>query len=103
MKKVYDMVVKTGSYQKDGETKNRYENIGSVMKSDDGSFLILKRTFNPAGVPNPENKDSLIVSLFEVDKQNKPQQSQQQQAPQQQQAQQSQQGYDNNFDDDIPF
>lgn len=101
MKKVYDMAVKTGSYQKDGETKNRYENIGSVMKGDDGSFLILKRTFNPAGVPNPDNKDSVIVSLFEVDKQNKPQQSQQQQAPQQQQ--QAQQGYDNNFDDNIPF
>lgn len=100
------MVVKTGSYQKDGETKNQYENIGSVMKGDNGSFLILKRTFNPAGVPNPENKDSLIVSLFEVDGKQSPQQARQQAPQQQQQPQQKpaeQGGFDNSFDDDIPF
>ena len=77
MQKLYDAVVKTGEYQSNGETKGRYENIGTVMQGDNGQFLILKRTFNAAGVPNPDNKDSVIVSFFEPQQQN--------QAPQQQQ------------------
>ena len=64
--KLQDIAVKTGEYTNaQGETKGRYENIGSLMQGDDGQFLILKRTFNIAGVPNPENKDSVIASLFE--------------------------------------
>jgi len=64
--KLYDLVVKTGEYQNaQGETKARYENIGSVMQGDNGQFAIIKRTFNPAGVPNPEHKDSVIASMFE--------------------------------------
>lgn len=67
MKKTHDVVVKVGSYEKDGQTKNRYENIGSRMeKEDGGAFILIRRTFNPAGVPNPDNKDSIIISLFEV-------------------------------------
>ena len=66
-KKVADLAVKTGTYQKGGETKNRYENIGSVFQDDNGGeFMTLKRTFNPAGVPNPDNKDSVIISKFAV-------------------------------------
>ena len=65
MKKVYDLAVKTGSYtNKNGETKGRYQNVGSVMEGDNGQFIILDRTFNPAGVPNPDNKSSVIVSMF---------------------------------------
>lgn len=77
--KLYDLAVKTGEYtNSQGETKGRYENVGSVMQSDNGQFVILKRTFNPAGVPNPDSKDSVLLSCFE------PQYSQQggqQQAP----------------------
>ena len=65
MNKVYDLAVKVGSYQKDGQDKGKYENVGVVMQSDKGMFIILKRTFNPAGVPNPENKESVIISMFE--------------------------------------
>ena len=65
MKKLYDLTVKTGSYtNKAGEDKGRYVNIGSVMENDKGKFILLNRTFNPAGVPNPENKESIIVSMF---------------------------------------
>lgn len=70
MKKVFDLAVKTGEYQKDGETKNRYQNIGSIMENDNGQFMILDRTFNPAGVPNPDNKSSVIVSMFKADRDN---------------------------------
>ena len=108
--KIADLAVKTGEYQKDGEMKGRYENIGSLMQGDKGHFLILKRTFNPAGVPNPEDKDSIIVSCFE--QQSNGQQQQQQRAPQQQQQQQQgqapqqqqpqQQQYTQQGSDDIP-
>lgn len=63
--KMYDVAVKTGSYtDQSGATKGRYENIGIMMESESGPYLMLKRTFNPAGVPNPENRDTVICSLF---------------------------------------
>jgi len=99
MQKIYDMAVKTGSYESNGETKGRYENIGSVMQGDNGMFVIMKRTFNPAGVANPENKDSLIVSFFEpkpANQQNNQQQGQQNGGYQQQNQQQQQNGQQQN-------
>lgn len=78
MQKLYDAVVKTGEYtDNQGNTKGRYENVGSVMQGDNGQFLILKRTFNAAGVPNPDNKDSVIVSFFEQNNNQGQQQNQQ--------------------------
>lgn len=65
-KKKYDAAVKVGEYtDRNGQTKARYENVGTVMMGDKGPYLVLKRTFNPAGVPNPDNRDSVIVSFFE--------------------------------------
>jgi single-stranded DNA-binding protein len=103
--KLYDLAVKTGEYtDQQGQAKGRYENIGAVMQGDDGGkFILLKRTFNPAGVPNPECRDNLIASMFE------PRQQGQQQAPQQQQPQaapapqQQAVSADDFDDDDIPF
>lgn len=80
--KVKDLAVITGSYTKDGEQKNRYMNIGSMMKNDDGGFfLILDRTFNPAGLPNPENRSSCVVSVFDLRQQQAPQQQTQHAQP----------------------
>jgi len=107
--KLFDAVVKTGEYQSNGETKGRYENVGSIMQGDNGMFMILKRTFSAAGVPNPDNKDSVIVSFFESQQQGQqqnnnqggqqqPQQNNQQQQYNQQQPQQQNQnqgGYQN--------
>jgi len=83
--KLYDVCVKTGSYtNQQGEPKNRYENIGTVMQGDDGGqFMLLKTTFNPAGVPNPENRDTVMCSMFTP--QNQQAAPSQQQAPMQQQ------------------
>lgn len=64
-RKVYDAAVKTGSYMKDGQEKNRYENVGTVWEGDNGLYLVMKRTFNPAGVPFKDGSDSIFVSLFE--------------------------------------
>lgn len=64
--KVYDLAVKTGEYQSQGETKARYENVGLVMKGDDGKFfLLLKRTFNPAGItPKNAGDDNILIGMF---------------------------------------
>ena len=96
----YDLSVKTGEYtDRDGNTKGRYENIGKVFQGDNGFFLVLKRTFNPAGVPNPEDRDSVLVSMFEP-REHGPQA----QAPQQGGSQRTPEPQGGgNFDDDIPF
>jgi hypothetical protein len=66
--KTHDLAVRTGTYQgADGKEKGRYENIGHVLRGDDNEkLLLLKRTFNPAGVPNPDGRDTVILSMFEV-------------------------------------
>lgn len=66
-KAIKKLVVKTGTYiNKEGAEKNQYENIGVVMKGDDGgAFMLIKKTFNPAGVNN--GKDSVVVSAFNID------------------------------------
>ena len=101
MKKLYDLTVKTGSYtNKAGEDKGRYVNIGSVMENDKGKFILLNRTFNPAGVPNPENKESIIVSMFA------PRDNTKQDAPDASQLPEFTPRADNPFGDDsseIPF
>lgn len=67
-KKIRDIVVKVSEYQdhNTGEMKGRYENVGALFQSDSDSslFIMLKRTFNPAGVPNPDNRDSVLLSCF---------------------------------------
>lgn len=86
-KKIRDIAVKTGEYQdQSGQTKGRWQNVGSLMKNDDGGeFIILHRWFNPAGVPNPENKDSVLLSCFQLqDRQQGGQQGGYQQPPQSQ-------------------
>lgn len=68
-KKIKDVAVKTSEYQdsQTGEVKARWLNVGAVMKDDKGdSYLVLDRTFNPAGVPNPENRSNVILGLFDV-------------------------------------
>lgn len=68
-KKIRDIVVKVSEYQdhNTGETKGRFENVGALFQSDkdDSLFIMFKRTFNPAGVPNPENRDSVLLSCFQ--------------------------------------
>ena len=62
--RVYDVAVKVGTYEKDGETKGRYENVGVVLDSGDGMYMLLKKTFNPAGVES--DGDRIILSFFDI-------------------------------------
>jgi len=91
--KKYDLAVKTGSYQDNqGQTKNRYQNIGAVMQGDNGPFLLLDPLINLAAVPREPGKDRVMVSCFEP---NKDAQQPRAAAPQRSQPAMA--------DDDIPF
>lgn len=84
-KKVKDLVVKTGTYMSQGQEKGRWENVGSLMQGDDGNqFILLKRTFNPAGITVEPGKDQVLISMFDHDREQggqRPQQQQRQQRP----------------------
>ena len=115
--KLRDLVVKTGTYTDgQGQEKACWQNIGALMKSDDGGeFVILHRWFNPAGIPNPDNRDSVLVSCFKPEQQGQgrqqqgaapqnnqpPQQNYQQQPPYQ--GQQQGGGGGDPMSDEIPF
>ena len=62
MKKVFDLCVKTGTYEKDGATKNNWLNVGVVLEDDKGMFILLKKHFNPAGIQS--DKDTVLISMF---------------------------------------
>ena len=66
-KKLYDLVVSTGSYtNKQGEEKKQWLTIGTMFEGDKGSpFVVLKRAINLAGLPFKDGSDSVMVSCFE--------------------------------------
>lgn len=67
--KTHELKVATGDYRdKDGNLKLRYKSIGYILNKDGKESIFIDRTFNPAGVPNPDNKDSVYVFKFEVKK-----------------------------------
>lgn len=102
--KIYDLAVKIGEYQdRDGNNKGRYQNVGAVMqKEDGGKFIMLERWFSPAGVPNPDNRSNVLLSMFEPRDSSgggQPRQA----APQRQQQPQRSAPAPAPEDDDIPF
>jgi hypothetical protein len=64
MAKKYDLAVKVGSYtDNQGNQKNRYKNVGVLMTGNDGGeYILLEKTFNPAGVAS--DRESIMISLF---------------------------------------
>ena len=70
-RKTHDLTIPAGQYvDKNGQTRTKWENIGAIFQTDNGkSFVTLKRTFNPAGIPLDDkgtNKDSIIINLFDA-------------------------------------
>lgn len=67
-RKIRDVVVKVGEYtdHNTGETKGRFENVGALMRNDedDSFFIMIRRTFNPAGVPNNDERGSILLSCY---------------------------------------
>jgi hypothetical protein len=68
MKKIKDLVCKVRAYtDRDGKAKNVWQNVGAVMQDDNGGeFITISRFINFAGFPNPDNRDTIIVSAFDV-------------------------------------
>lgn len=90
MGKKYDVVAVVGSYiDNNGQEKKRYLNVGAILENDNGPYMLLNKTFNPAGLAE-QGKESIILSLFE---------------PKQRQAQptQNNQGEQYSDDSDLPF
>lgn len=64
MAKKYDVVAVTGIYtNQQGEEKKRYQNVGVILDSGNGPFLLLEQWFNPAGVQGKDGK--IVLSLYE--------------------------------------
>jgi hypothetical protein len=99
------LVAKIDTYQKDGQEKGKYIEIGVILSNDNGEYALINPEVNLAGVllkqrVNLPNKgkgkgDMIICSIFDNDRN------------QQGGQQQSQAGQGDNFDDfdkdPIPF
>ena len=98
------IVAKTGTYQKNGETKGRYVDVGVILNNENGDYIIMNPSVSLAGVLSQQNalaladgkqtRANVMCSIFDNDNQASAS-NQQSQAPTQAPA--------NNFDDDAPF
>ena len=66
MAKVKDLKVVTGTYtDRNGQEKKSWKTIGALMENQNGQYLMIDRTFNPAGVPVKDGQSSIMVSMFD--------------------------------------
>jgi len=97
------LAVANGQYQKDGQTKTKWVNVGVILEKDGKEFMLIDPTINFAAFPREQGKDMVMVGIFQDDnnQQGNNQQGQQQQNQQYGQQQQSgnyggkNQGYQN--------
>ena len=59
------LVVKTGTYEKDGETKNRYKTIGHVHSGQHGEYITLDASANLAAFPRKDGDDRVMVNMWD--------------------------------------
>lgn len=110
-KVVKELAVAVAQYEdrQTGQTKNRYENIGVLMESTNdrgevNQFLMLNRSFNPAGVPFKPGSDKILISMFDPRPRDGQQAGQQRSQTQQgEQAAAASGGQAAGYDDEIPF
>ena len=94
-----NLSVANGTYEKDGQTKTRWVNIGKIMSKDGKEFMLLDPTINLAGFPRDQGRDMVMVGIFEENNQQQQNQNQQQNQYQkynQQNQNQQQGGYNPN-------
>lgn len=102
MAKLFDLAVVVGSYQQGGETKFKWKTVGALIEGKGNKqYIMLDRTFNPAGVPDMEGRggDQIVMSLFE------PKERSSAPAPQRSagNSQPRKSHFPEELDDDIPF
>ena len=100
------IAAKTDEYEKDGQTKGKYVDLGVILSNDNGEYILLNPSVNLAGIlmqqrilaqkTKKKAGGSVICSIFDNDQDDRrPTQSGGQDSGASQQSQ--------NFDDDIPF
>ena len=63
-KKLYELAVKTSTYTDNtGKQKGRYDKVGVVLEGQDGPYILMSRTFNPAGINS--DRDTILISMFQ--------------------------------------
>lgn len=62
---VKELSVVTRTYEKDGQTKKVWKNIGAIHTHEGREYITLDATFNLAALPRKENDDRVFVSMFE--------------------------------------
>lgn len=61
-----NLAVVVGTYQADGQEKNRYMNVGQIITKDDGGkFMELNPFVNYTALPRKDGK--LYISVFDED------------------------------------
>ena len=91
------LAVANGQYQKDGQTKTRWVNVGVIGVSANGKeYMLIDPTINFAGFPKEEGKDMVMVGIFDDNQQQGGNQNQQQYNGNNQQQQQPQYGQPQN-------
>ena len=101
------LTAKVGEYQKDGQTKGRYVDVGALLSNQNGEYILLNPSVSLSGILAMQNamsqqpRTNVMISIFDSDNQQQPQAPQQQQQAPQQQVQGG--GGAQGFDDDVPF
>ena len=82
------LTAKTGTYQKDGQEKSEYTKLGVLLNNDNGDYMLLDPCVSLGGVLIKQNalaaktggqqRDMVMVSIFEDDNQGKQQNNNQQ-------------------------
>lgn len=63
--KLYNICASTGKFtDRNGNSKNRYINVGAVFNGQYGPYITLDAHFNPAGIQRKEGSSSIILYLF---------------------------------------
>jgi hypothetical protein len=80
------ITAKVGEYQKDGQTKGEYVKLGVIMENQNGEYMLLDPSVSLAGVLAKQNvlaansggqqRDMVMVSIFDDNQQQGQQQGQ---------------------------
>lgn len=64
--KKYDVVASVGTYKTNGEEKKIYRNVGAVLQTKKGGFVIkMDSSLNLAALPNKTEDGSVWLGLYE--------------------------------------
>ncbi|MEQ3625961.1 MAG: hypothetical protein ABNH26_08640 [Celeribacter sp.] len=107
------LTAKVGEYEKDGQTKGRYVDLGVILSNQNGEFMLLDPSVNLAGVlmqqrilgqaKGQKASDRVMVSIFDNDRQQGGQSNGGYQGGGQQGGGSQGYGDHRDMDDEIPF